>query len=273
MLVLLDLVGSDSSEDLAHELSAGAFATPLPTGRSRFFNWCNPCGQTVDNPCRVRSIRNLVPHWPTEHPQEPESLESPLETAILAGDDPVNESDPTGLGAGGIDPACTGGGPIGATPAQDRQLCAAGQQARQAEQASLGPPPCTPPLNFSLWNTIGNWISSNRTPLIAGVGLLAGTAALLIPGAEPLGGELDAESIAALTGSEAEGLSAAQLAKGLTGFTAVAVDALACRSHPNLESCGAAALGGFALFQPGDVLDPVVAWILSVARYASAGGQ
>ena len=56
---------------------------------------------------------------------------------FYAGDNPVNGSDPTGLGAGGTNPACTGNGPIGASPAQDRQLCAAVKQTFQDEEAPL----------------------------------------------------------------------------------------------------------------------------------------
>jgi RHS repeat-associated protein len=76
------------------------------------------------------------------------------------GDDPVNESDPTGLAA---NPACTGGGPIGATPAQDRRLCTGSQQARQTEQKSpLLQQACAPPQQYSLFNTLIGSLDTNR---------------------------------------------------------------------------------------------------------------
>jgi hypothetical protein len=68
------------------------------------------------------------------------------------GDDPVNATDSTGRVT---DPACTGGGPIGATPAEDRQMCAAGQQAIQSEEQQINP--CPPPpsrVTWSFWNSV-----------------------------------------------------------------------------------------------------------------------
>jgi hypothetical protein len=87
---------------------------------------------------------------------------------FYAGDDPVNASDPTGLGAGGTNPACTGGGPLGATAVQDRQLCKAGQQAFQQEiNNPMLRQPCIPPDSFSLWNTVAGPLDISRHNIAA----------------------------------------------------------------------------------------------------------
>jgi len=186
-----------------------------------------------------------------------------------AGDDPVNNSDPTGLASAGT--IC---GQYGSGSSQ----CAAAQQlSKRVVSGELAndaaSDPCVHIIDIA--GAIENWAITNRTQLIAGVGLVAGTAALLIPGAEPLGGEIDADSIAALTGSEAEAEvpTSTQVIKTIAGGLGVGADSYSCLTSHSLESCGAAILGGYGLGVPGDILDPIVAWILSASRYVSTGGD
>jgi hypothetical protein len=101
------------------------------------------------------------------------------------------------------------------------------------------------------------------------VGVLAGAAALAIPGAEPEGASELLSSAGVSTSSVDEFLT--QFAKPTAAATAFVADANECYQSPGFSSCTGAALGGLSFANPatGSIGALSLGWDL--ARLASGG--
>ena len=116
---------------------------------------------------------------------------------------------------------------------------------------------------------VGHQIKSHP---LATAGLVLGTVALAIPGAEGAGAELDAASVAAFTDDEALSTeSVLQTVKTASGLGAASIDANSCVQGHAVSSCAGAVLGGFSTAVPGDELDGFAAWVVGSVRYATGG--
>jgi hypothetical protein len=182
-------------------------------------------------------------------------------------DDPVNGSDPTGeISAGTI---CGEDGPNSAACKGAEVIQA---QVTSEESADQGTP-CAHIIDIG--NGIVNVLDEVRhaiaTHPVATAGLVLGSVALAIPGAEEAGGVLDESSIVALeSGTDLAPSSLAQTAKTLSGGAAVAIDAYEC-SRGNYSACAGALLGGGSLLSPGDLIDELVGWTITTYEYATSG--
>jgi hypothetical protein len=167
------------------------------------------------------------------------------------GDDPVNDTDPSGLIG---DPACGGSGPMGDSPAQLRQLCIAEAQNSQkvvaSEEANQGTP-CAHIIDIA--GAISTFVSSHKIGELEIAGAILTVAAAIATGGTSLAAEEAAEA-AIEAGSEAAAESAGggTIASAATSTSTVlnglstGVNTLAClsgRGDAAGVSCAAAALG------------------------------
>jgi hypothetical protein len=146
----------------------------------------------------------------------------------FTGDDPLNETDPLGLS-----------GDAKADEAYDVR--------HHVNCGHRGERRCP-----SAFNAIVHGADALRHSVaahpVAALGLVLGAVALVIPGAEPVGLELEEDSGAALASStDLSGGTLLQTAKTVTGIGAVVADADGCVSDPTFGSCGGAAFGAGAL--------------------------
>jgi hypothetical protein len=103
---------------------------------------------------------------------------------------------------------------------------------------------------------------------VATVGLVLGTVAMAIPGAEGVGAELDESSIAAMsTGTDLSPVSIAQTVKTIAGGGAAMADIYGC-GRGDLTACGGALLSGGSVLTPGDTVDEFVGWLITTTKYA-----
>jgi hypothetical protein len=175
----------------------------------------------------------------------------------FTGDNPLNSTDPLGLSGG-----TTAYANYLLSQAKHRKYCKTHPAIRGHNCGGL------------LHEAVGTLdklrhkAAAHKDTIIAGGGLLLGTAALFIPGAEPAGAELDEASLAAIsTDSEVDITPALKLVKQSFSIGAVVSDAYSCGSNPGVASCTAAILGAGGLTVPGDLIDPVVAWDVAAAKY------
>jgi uncharacterized protein RhaS with RHS repeats len=169
------------------------------------------------------------------------------------GDDPVNEADPTGRSAPS-NPACAGSGPIGASPAELKQLCNAEQQNSQNVAAEELANQGTPRAHIiDIAGAIGAFVSSHKIGELEIAGAILTVAAAIATGGTSLAAEEAAEAaIEATSEAAAESAGGGTIASAATSTSTVlngistAVNTLAClsgRGEAAGVSCAAAALG------------------------------
>jgi RHS repeat-associated protein len=109
-----------------------------------------------------------------------------------------------------------------------------------------------------------------RTHPVQTIGLVAGTIALAIPGAEGAGAELDEASLSSMVGGDLSEAATSQTLRGIAGAVATTSDAYECSQSPGVSSCGAMALGGGGLLTQ-NLGAELVGYVLSAADASKVG--
>lgn len=175
------------------------------------------------------------------------------------GNDPLNEIDPLGLSGG-----TQGYVNYLRSSRRHRRYCASHEGIRGHSCGGL---------LHEIRGTLDkqrHYVAAHKKVEIAGAGVVLGTVALAIPGAEGAGAELDEASIASLAGGSDLAPSAGlQAVKAIAGGGAALIDSEDCVKG-SAVACGGAILGGAGTIQPEDYADAFVGWGIDVYRYATA---
>jgi hypothetical protein len=186
----------------------------------------------------------------------------------FTGDDPLNSTDPLGLisrgticgSHGSRSRACRGARIVERNVAAIHKRVATGRPHAHIIDVAGG--------IAHLAHKVGSALATHP---VATAGLVLGTVALAIPGAEGVGAETDAESLAALTSeSDLSPTSLEQTVKAVSGGGAAIADTYEC-AKGSYASCGGALLGGASLATPGDQADEFFGWLLTGVKYATGG--
>jgi hypothetical protein len=173
------------------------------------------------------------------------------EPYAFVGNDPLNATDPLGL---------SGGWNRATLAYARRHTC--GYDRRRCESAWHR--------TVHAADAVRHYVAAHKRVEIATAGVVLGTVALAIPGAEGVGAEVDQASFASLAGeSELAPSAGLQAVKAIAGTGAAAADAEEC-GEGSLGSCAGAILGGASVAQPLDLPDEFLSWVIESYKYAMA---